>query len=55
MRMSHIHPQWKKWELIKLLPRFFVYALFTKNNMKHIVSMLTGVYDGILGRVGKKK
>ncbi|HCP8899371.1 TPA: glycosyltransferase family 2 protein [Escherichia coli] len=55
MRMSHIHPQWKKWELIKLLPRFFVYAFFTKNNMKHIVSMLTGVYDGILGRVGKKK
>ncbi|ALD79254.1 MULTISPECIES: glycosyltransferase family 2 protein [Citrobacter freundii complex] len=55
MRMSHVHPEWKKWELIKLAPRFLVYACFTKNRMKHISAMLTGICHGLLGRTGKKK
>lgn len=55
LRLKHIHPQWKKYEVLKLLPRFIVYAFFTKNRVNHIKAMVSGIKDGILGCSGKKR
>ncbi|WP_312669893.1 glycosyltransferase family 2 protein [Pseudescherichia sp.] len=55
LRLKYIHPQWKKHEMLKLLPRFIVYAFFTKNRLNHIKAMITGIKDGVLGYSGKKR
>ncbi|MFG0729878.1 glycosyltransferase family 2 protein [Photobacterium damselae] len=55
IRRNDIPKPWKKFELIKIIPRFFVYALFTTNRLEHINMMISGLYDGILARKGKKR
>ncbi|MFB4356459.1 glycosyltransferase family 2 protein [Pantoea sp. BS_4] len=55
LRMKHIHSQWKKMEVIKLAPRFLVYAFFTEKPLQHTSHMLKGIWDGICGRSGKKR
>ncbi len=53
LRMSHIPFQWKVSELLKIAPRFFVYAVSTDNKVAHVKSMVSGIYHGIVGRFGK--
>lgn len=53
LRMSHIPFQWKISELLKIAPRFFVYAVSTTDKPAHIKHMLKGIYHGVLGRFGK--
>lgn len=53
LRMPHIPFQWKVSELLKVLPRFIVYATSTKNKFEHIKHMSKGLYHGLLGKFGK--
>jgi rhamnosyltransferase len=53
LRMSHIPSQWKVSELLKVFPRFIVYATSTNNQFEHIKHMTKGIYHGLLGRFGK--
>jgi rhamnosyltransferase len=48
LKRPHVPWAWKKMELIKLMPRFFVYALLTKQRHKHIRAMSVGLFHGIL-------
>jgi rhamnosyltransferase len=47
LRRDHVPRAWKKMELLKLLPRFAVYALLTKKRIQHIKAMSKGLLHGI--------
>lgn len=55
LRMPYVPWQWKAAELLKLLPRFVVFATATSNKSKHIRHMLSGVMDGLKKKYGKKR
>lgn len=44
---------WKIGDFFRLLSRFIFYTIFVKPRMKHIRMMIKGMYDGVLGRMGK--
>lgn len=46
---------WKITEIIKLVPRFLLYALFSNCRWAQTKHMLLGTFDGLLSRSGKKK
>ncbi len=54
-RRGYIPLIWKLTEVIKLVPRFWLYALFSDCRLAQIKHMLAGLRDGLLGRSGKKK
>lgn len=47
LRRNYVPWAWKKMELLKLLPRFLVYALCTEHQWQHIKAMLRGLYHGL--------
>ncbi|MBU3556850.1 glycosyltransferase family 2 protein [Polynucleobacter sp. Ross1-W9] len=44
---------WKIGDFFRLLSRFIFYAIFVKPHIEHIGMMIKGMYDGILGHMGK--
>ncbi|MBS9892365.1 glycosyltransferase family 2 protein [Vibrio sp. Vb2853] len=52
MSRDYVPAVWKKYEIIKLVPRFLVYVMFTENRIEHCKKMLRGVYDGLRGKTG---
>ncbi len=46
LKRTYVPWAWKKMELLKLLPRFLVYSLATKNKLNHIEAMLLGLWHG---------
>lgn len=52
LRKPHVPRQWKLRELVKLAPRFLIYACLTQDKWSHTKYMLKGVLHGILGRSG---
>ncbi|EOI3364160.1 glycosyltransferase family 2 protein [Aeromonas hydrophila] len=52
MSRDYVPRAWKINEILKIVPRFFVYALFTDNRLAHCEKMLRGIYDGVRGKSG---
>ncbi|WP_161158592.1 glycosyltransferase [Vibrio eleionomae] len=47
IKKRHVFLSWKKKELIKLIPRIFIYSFFSKNNINNIRSIFLGMFDGL--------
>jgi rhamnosyltransferase len=48
LKKTHIPWVWKRVELMKLIPRFLVYSLFTNKKSEHCKAMLRGLWHGCL-------
>jgi rhamnosyltransferase len=46
LRRPYVPMAWKQKELLKLLPRFLVYACATQHKLPHIKAMLSGLWHG---------
>lgn len=53
MKMKHIPRAFKINEIIKLLPRFIVYSIFTQHKLSHVKYMCKGILDGFFNNFGK--
>ncbi|WP_112478435.1 glycosyltransferase family 2 protein [Vibrio variabilis] len=54
LKRSYVPRVWKRTELLKLVPRFIVYSLFTNNKRHHMTAMLQGTWHGLKNKVGKR-
>ncbi|WP_353497671.1 glycosyltransferase family 2 protein [Vibrio sp. CB1-14] len=54
LRRPYVPSVWKRNELIKLVPRFMIYSLFTNKRHQHIAAMLQGIWHGITNKIGKR-
>lgn len=54
-RQSYLPLNWKVGDASRLFLRFGFYILFAKPHLKHWKMMLKGLFDGVLGRVGKAR
>lgn len=50
MRRSYIPAAWKRQELLKAIPRYMLYSIFTSQRFRHSWMMLKGIYHGISGK-----
>lgn len=53
MKMKHIPKAFKINELVKLVPRFMVYSIFTQDRLIHFKCMCKGILDGVFNKTGK--
>lgn len=52
IKRHYVPYAWKKMEILKLIPRFLVYAFLTENKYQHTKMMVSGFWDGVKGKLG---
>lgn len=50
MKLKHIPNKWKANELLRIIPRLFVYSAFSNKPVTHFCAGILGIVDGVLGR-----